>query len=279
MGRASAQERTGAARQHPGHHRSAHPGARRRLHPAPHGGHRRPGAGRPDRGRNRSAGTGRAGSPGQGQPAAGAGGAGPGAGQLRAGQIRHGTGPRHGAALGRPGRQGVVSRQENDQYQAQYQSRSSRACRRSKRRSPCSAATSPPPKRTWRASKECRATCVVKAPFDGVITLRNVDVGALVNAGSTLLFRIAQTGTLRTYVNVPQAHASSIQAGQPARLSVSNLPGRAVHGHRRAHRECARSRQPYAAGGSSGAQSGRRAASRHVRPGRPEQRRGPTRRC
>ena len=40
---------------------------------------------------------------------------------------------------------------------------------------------------------------IVKAPFEGVITLRNVDVGALVNSGSTLLFRIAQTGTLRTY--------------------------------------------------------------------------------
>jgi RND family efflux transporter MFP subunit len=67
---------------------------------------------------------------------------------------------------------------------------------------------------------------VVKAPFDGVITLRNVDVGALVNAGTTLLFRIAQTSTLRTYLNVPQAQASSIRDGQTARLSVSNLPGR-----------------------------------------------------
>ena len=38
----------------------------------------------------------------------------------------------------------------------------------------------------------------VRAPFDGVITLRNVDT-ELVNEGSTLLFRIAQTGTLRTY--------------------------------------------------------------------------------
>ena len=71
---------------------------------------------------------------------------------------------------------------------------------------------------------------VVKAPFDGVITLRNVDVGALVNTGSTLLFRIAQTGTLRTYVNVPQANASSVHAGQTARLSVSNLPGRQFTG-------------------------------------------------
>ena len=71
---------------------------------------------------------------------------------------------------------------------------------------------------------------MVKAPFDGVITLRNVDVGALVNAGNTLLFRIAQTATLRTYLNVPQANASSIRPGQPARLSVSNLPGREFTG-------------------------------------------------
>jgi RND family efflux transporter MFP subunit len=67
---------------------------------------------------------------------------------------------------------------------------------------------------------------LVKAPFTGVITLRNVDVGALVNAGNTMLFRIAQTGTLRTYVNVPQVSASSIRPGQIAHLKVSNLPGR-----------------------------------------------------
>jgi RND family efflux transporter MFP subunit len=71
---------------------------------------------------------------------------------------------------------------------------------------------------------------VVKAPFDGVITLRNVDVGALVNAGNTLLFRIAQTGMLRTYINVPQTNASSIRVGQSARLSVSNMPERAFTG-------------------------------------------------
>ena len=72
--------------------------------------------------------------------------------------------------------------------------------------------------------------CVVQAPFDGVITLRNVDVGALVNSGSTLLYRIAQMGTLRTYVNVPQAYADSIKPGQPAVLTVSNLPGREFDG-------------------------------------------------
>jgi len=67
---------------------------------------------------------------------------------------------------------------------------------------------------------------VVKAPFDGVVTVRNVDVGALVSTGNTLLFRIAQTGTLRTYLNVPQANASSVHAGQPAQLTLTNFPGR-----------------------------------------------------
>ncbi len=70
----------------------------------------------------------------------------------------------------------------------------------------------------------------VKAPFDGVITQRNVDVGALVSAGSTLLYRVAQTGRLRTYVNVPQSSVSAVRVGQSASLRVSNLPGRSVRG-------------------------------------------------
>jgi RND family efflux transporter MFP subunit len=78
--------------------------------------------------------------------------------------------------------------------------------------------------------QEMQSYRVVKAPFDGTITLRNVDVGALVNAGSTLLLRIAQTGTVRIYVNVPQTNASFVRVGQPARLHVSNLPGRSFTG-------------------------------------------------
>jgi RND family efflux transporter MFP subunit len=70
----------------------------------------------------------------------------------------------------------------------------------------------------------------VKAPFDGVITVRNVDVGALVSSGGTLLYRIAQIGTLRTYVNVPQVSVNSIHVGQAATLTVSHLPGRSFRG-------------------------------------------------
>jgi RND family efflux transporter MFP subunit len=70
----------------------------------------------------------------------------------------------------------------------------------------------------------------VKAPFDGVITLRNVDVGALVNTGTTLLYRIAQTERLRLYVNVPQTSLSSVRVGQTATVTVANLPGRTLPG-------------------------------------------------
>ncbi len=78
--------------------------------------------------------------------------------------------------------------------------------------------------------EEVQGYRVVKAPFDGVITLRNVDVGALVSTGTTLLYRIAQIGTLRTYVNVPQASVNAVRVGQPATVTVSHLPGRTFRG-------------------------------------------------
>jgi len=70
----------------------------------------------------------------------------------------------------------------------------------------------------------------VHAPFAGVITVRNIDVGTLVNEGSTLLYRIAQTDTLRTYLNVPQADAGSIRVGQQASLTIPDLSGRKFSG-------------------------------------------------
>ena len=124
---------------------------------------------------------------------------------------------------------GVVSRQENDQYQSQYQSHIAATDSLDKavgvQRSNVAAAEA-----NLARIERMQSYLVVKAPFDGVITLRNVDVGALVNAGSTLLFRIAQISTLRTYLNVPQEQASSVRAGQSARLSVSNLPGQQFTG-------------------------------------------------
>jgi RND family efflux transporter MFP subunit len=124
---------------------------------------------------------------------------------------------------------GGVSRQENDQYQAQYQAQvagvQSLEKAVSAQRSNVAQAEA-----NVAHMDEVQGYRLVKAPFAGVITLRNVDVGALVNAGNTMLFRIAQTGTLRTYVNVPQVSASTIRPGQIAHLKVSNLPGREFTG-------------------------------------------------
>jgi RND family efflux transporter MFP subunit len=124
---------------------------------------------------------------------------------------------------------GIVSRQDNDLYQTQYQSQVSgvHALDRAvaAQRGNVAAAEA-----NVARLQNMRGYRMVKAPFDGIITLRNVDTGALVTAGGTLLFRIAQTGTLRTYVNVPQANASFVRTGQAAHLKVSNLPGRTFAG-------------------------------------------------
>jgi RND family efflux transporter MFP subunit len=67
----------------------------------------------------------------------------------------------------------------------------------------------------------------VTAPFAGTITARDTDIGQLIAAGSSKeLFRLAQTGTLRVYVRVPQAAARSVAAGQLAELTIPELPGR-----------------------------------------------------
>ena len=125
--------------------------------------------------------------------------------------------------------QGIVSRQENDQYQAQFQSQSANVQALEKaiaaQRGNIAAAEA-----NLARLNEVQSYRTVKAPFDGVVTLRNVDVGALVNAGSTMLYRIAQTDTLRTYVNAPQVNASAIKLGQTAVLTVVNLPGRRFTG-------------------------------------------------
>jgi RND family efflux transporter MFP subunit len=126
--------------------------------------------------------------------------------------------------------QGVVSKQENDQYQAQYQAQQANVTALEKaiaaQRSNIAAAEA-----NVARLNDVQSYRVVKAPFDGVITLRNVDAGALVNAGNTLLFRVAQTNSLRLYVNVPEANTASVHPGQMATLSVASLPGRHFTGN------------------------------------------------
>lgn len=74
----------------------------------------------------------------------------------------------------------------------------------------------------------------VYAPFDGVITARNVDTGALINAGANApgkeLFDLASTRQLRVYVNVPQTYSRDLRPGGHAELTQAEFPGRRFAG-------------------------------------------------
>jgi RND family efflux transporter MFP subunit len=76
----------------------------------------------------------------------------------------------------------------------------------------------------------------VYAPFDGVITARNTDIGDLINSGSstaprTDLFDMAQPGTLRVYVNVPEEYSRGIIPGQTASdIVLAEFPGEKFQG-------------------------------------------------
>jgi RND family efflux transporter MFP subunit len=73
---------------------------------------------------------------------------------------------------------------------------------------------------------------IVRAPFDGIVTARNTDIGDYVAAGSgTALFRMAATSVLRVYVTVPQAFSSLVKAGEQATLTVNEFPGQTFPAH------------------------------------------------
>ena len=123
---------------------------------------------------------------------------------------------------------GVVARQEADQKEADFAVRQAEV-----ERAQASIATA---QETVRASEsnlrrlqEMKAFARVTAPFDGVVTSRNVDIGTLVNSGNggqaRELFHMAQIQVLRIFVNVPQSNVASIHPGQTAELRVQELPG------------------------------------------------------
>ena len=75
----------------------------------------------------------------------------------------------------------------------------------------------------------------IYAPYDGVITARNTDIGDLINSGSsgtvkTDLFHISQPDKLRVYVNVPEEYSQGITVGMTADLSLAEFPGRKFRG-------------------------------------------------
>jgi len=71
------------------------------------------------------------------------------------------------------------------------------------------------------------------APFDGIVTARETDVGSLINAGATggaELFVVSETRKLRVYVNVPQNLVPSVPSGTPVTIRVPEHPGKSYSG-------------------------------------------------
>ena len=128
----------------------------------------------------------------------------------------------------------AVTRQEYDQKQAAYAA---------------AQASTGAAEANVRRLVEMQQFTRVTAPFTGVVTARNVDIGSLITAAgatsapvaggsgdasggaSSSLFRIAQTDTVRIYVPVPEGQATAIRPGQPAELDIQEAPGRRFVGH------------------------------------------------
>jgi RND family efflux transporter MFP subunit len=68
---------------------------------------------------------------------------------------------------------------------------------------------------------------IVRAPFDGIVTARNTDMGAYIPSGSgTQLFRMARLSPLRVYVDVPEAYTEFVKVGAEADLTIGSVAGR-----------------------------------------------------
>src|SRR6202167_816172 len=74
----------------------------------------------------------------------------------------------------------------------------------------------------------------IYAPFDGIVTARNIDIGALVdadaNSPSKELFHLVATDTLRVYVSVPESYSRAAHPGATANLTLDEFPGESFHG-------------------------------------------------
>jgi RND family efflux transporter MFP subunit len=74
----------------------------------------------------------------------------------------------------------------------------------------------------------------IYAPFDGIVTARSTDIGALIDAGASAqpreLFHMAAIRTLRVYVAVPEVYTPAVRSGGSARLTADEFPGESFHG-------------------------------------------------
>src|SRR5437660_3255549 len=114
---------------------------------------------------------------------------------------------------------GSVSQQETDQAVSNLSAVTAAA--------ECSAAN-------LRPLEQLQAFERVYAPFDSIITARNTDIGALIDAGASAqpreLFHIAAIRKLRLYVAVPEVYSRAARSGAPATLTLDEFPGQTFHG-------------------------------------------------
>jgi len=85
-----------------------------------------------------------------------------------------------------------------------------------------------------RRLEELKGFQKIYAPFDGVITARNTDIGALINSGASTptqeLFHLAAINILRVFVAVPQLYAQAVRPGATAFLTLDEFPGKTFSG-------------------------------------------------
>lgn len=128
---------------------------------------------------------------------------------------------------------GAVSRQDNDQYQAQYQAQLANLNALEQAIAAARSNITADQANLGRL-QEMQGYEIVRAPFDGVVTARNIDVGALINAGNggpaQELFHMASTAKLRVYVSIPQVDSRSAQPGLKCYLTLTEFPGRKFPG-------------------------------------------------
>jgi RND family efflux transporter MFP subunit len=134
-------------------------------------------------------------------------------GQLAQTEAALGLAKETAARYGRLVKTASVSEQQNDEKQADLKLK---------------AATVDSAASDVRRLEKLRSFARVTAPFAGTVTVRNIDAGDLiVAAGGKELFHLVQTQKLRVYVQVPQGMARGIGPGQPAEMTIPELPGRA----------------------------------------------------
>ena len=79
--------------------------------------------------------------------------------------------------------------------------------------------------------RDLKQFATVLAPFDGVVTVRNIEIGQLVTAGTTQnMFRVANTKIVRVFVNVPQVFSTGVKVGDDAAVTLREYPNRTFSG-------------------------------------------------